>query len=306
MENEGLKSIIYYRQWAELKRDMPDDIRLRVHDALDAYILGNDMPNESDPIYWMFRGWVQQIEKDKESYDRLVKRNRENGAKGGRPRKNPKNPLGFEDEEGEEDEENPKNPKKPLGPKKPFNDNYNDNDNEDLFISTNVDTSHLQKCDTAIFQEIKDFWNNNTTAMPKISGIKEGSTRRKLLNARLKEYGKEKVMECLKKACVSDFLNGGSKGSFVGNFDWVLKPNNFPKVLEGNYDKVAGRDGDMRVGTNLKEMGEIKGWGNNETEEEKKNREAREAAEREEDSQPKGIAALEEYKRANGGKTKII
>ena len=34
----------------------------------------------------------------------------------------------------------------------------------------------------------------------------------------------------------SDFLKGQSKSGFIITFEWFVRPNNFPKVLEGNYD----------------------------------------------------------------------
>ena len=62
-----------------------------------------------------------------------------------------------------------------------------------------------------------------------IRGNREG-----YLNARIREFGIEAVYETITKAAKSDFLNG-SKG-FVADIDWILRPNNFVKVYEGNYD----------------------------------------------------------------------
>lgn len=47
------------------------------------------------------------------------------------------------------------------------------------------------------------------------------------------KYSFEKIKEVFKKAEASDFLKG-SKG-FKANFDWLMKDNNFAKVLDGNY-----------------------------------------------------------------------
>ena len=40
----------------------------------------------------------------------------------------------------------------------------------------------------------------------------------------------------IRKACKSDFLKGGGNKGFVANFDWMIRPSNFQKILEGNYD----------------------------------------------------------------------
>ena len=58
-----------------------------------------------------------------------------------------------------------------------------------------------------------------------------------MLNARLKEYGEEKIIEAIEKAKASPFLKGQNRKGWVITFDWFLKPDNFIKVLEGNFDE---------------------------------------------------------------------
>lgn len=59
------------------------------------------------------------------------------------------------------------------------------------------------------------------------------------ITARAKEYG-ENAEDYLKTAIVnattSQFLNGFNKKGWTATFDWMMLPNNFPKVLECNYD----------------------------------------------------------------------
>ena len=57
------------------------------------------------------------------------------------------------------------------------------------------------------------------------------------VNARIREYGKQSLIDVFEKAATSDFLNGGGALGFVATFDWLIGPENFRKVLEGNYDK---------------------------------------------------------------------
>ena len=52
-----------------------------------------------------FAPFKAQFERESRSYDDTVSRNKENGSKGGRPKKTQENPLGFS-----ETQENPKNP----------------------------------------------------------------------------------------------------------------------------------------------------------------------------------------------------
>ena len=85
---------------------------------------------------------------------------------------------------------------------------------------------------------VVEFFNNTIkecgSIMPPVKvirGLREG-----YLNARIREFGIEAVYETITKAARSNFLNGGGGHGFVADIDWILRPNNFIKVYEGNYD----------------------------------------------------------------------
>lgn len=86
------------------------------------------------------------------------------------------------------------------------------------------------------WKKLLDFFNAtvNGSQIPKIKNITE--ERRKFIRARIKEFGKNAIMEVIMKAAKSDFLNGGGNEAFIASFDWIFRPRNFPKILEGNYD----------------------------------------------------------------------
>jgi hypothetical protein len=50
------------------------------------------------------------------------------------------------------------------------------------------------------------------------------------------QFGADSVNEVVSRAAVSPFLNGEGKKRFVATFDWIFKPENFLKILEGNFD----------------------------------------------------------------------
>ena len=64
-----------------------------------------------------------------------------------------------------------------------------------------------------------------------------------MLHARIAEYGADAVLEAIEKIRGSDFLKGQNAKGWLITFEWFVKPNNFPKVLEGNYDRVQGTSG---------------------------------------------------------------
>lgn len=54
-------------------------------------------------------------------------------------------------------------------------------------------------------------------------------------------YGMEQVAELFKKVEASDFLTGRNGRWGKCALDWVLKPENLSKIMEGNYDNRSSR-----------------------------------------------------------------
>lgn len=72
---------------------MPAELRHKIHDAVDEYIVNRTLPTDEQILFSTFFSIKEQIDYDKEVYNsKVVKRNRENGRLGGRPKKNPNNP----------------------------------------------------------------------------------------------------------------------------------------------------------------------------------------------------------------------
>lgn len=90
------------------------------------------------------------------------------------------------------------------------------------------------------WQKLVEYWNEKTAgSFPPITNIE--NKRRQMAAARIAEYGKEKFIEAIQRAVQSDFLRGQNQRGFTLTFDWLIRPNNFPKVLEGNYDNSTTR-----------------------------------------------------------------
>lgn len=96
-------------------------------------------------------------------------------------------------------------------------------------------------------QPIIDKWNE--LGLQKLISINQGTNRYKLLNARIKEYGEDKVLMAIENIKYSSFLKGQNKKGWAITFDWLVKPNNFLKVLEGNYSDKEGEHGSTKKNT---------------------------------------------------------
>ena len=72
--------------------------------------------------------------------------------------------------------------------------------------------------------------------------------RRAAVEARARENGKASLQTVAMKAAKSNFLNGENDRSWLATFDWLMRPSNFAKVLEGNFDNDAtAKAGDKKV-----------------------------------------------------------
>lgn len=82
---------------------------------------------------------------------------------------------------------------------------------------------------------VMKLWNSIDNNIPKINSLNPGTNRYNNLRARVNEYGAEEVLRAIENIKDSQFLKGYTS-DFTINFDWFVKPNNFIKVLEGNYN----------------------------------------------------------------------
>ena len=102
-----------------------------------------------------------------------------------------------------------------------------------LSISDDID------CRSDERQKVIDEWND--LGISPISRLSSGTKRYSMLNARLKEYGLDAVLQAIWNVRLSSFLRGQNKDGWTITFDWFVKPNNFIKVLEGNYTDKEGQ-----------------------------------------------------------------
>lgn len=86
---------------------------------------------------------------------------------------------------------------------------------------------------------VGEAWNQ--IGVSPVQKFKLNSQRGRMLKARLREFGEETIIQAMEKVKQSPFLLGQNDRGWVITFDWFLKPNNFQKVMEGQYDERPGR-----------------------------------------------------------------
>lgn len=74
-------SYVYYLDWAEETLKFPDDLRLKIDDAIKRYVLYGEEPTDRAVVYSIFGLMRKQIDKDAERYNKKCEKNRENQLK---------------------------------------------------------------------------------------------------------------------------------------------------------------------------------------------------------------------------------
>ena len=89
--------------------------------------------------------------------------------------------------------------------------------------------------DPSVIQEVVTRFNNTCINLQKVTKITD--SRKKVIQARIREYSIEEVYEVIDLTSKSKFLNGQNDRNWSASFDWIFGPKNFIKVLERNYNK---------------------------------------------------------------------
>lgn len=231
MERE---TFIFYRSFRDAFRALDKDVRLRMYEAVINYGLDLIEPHFEgiEKVLWTLIR--PQLEANNKRF--------ENGCKGGNPnfKKGQPNPYYLKGEKNKKDNQK-------ITERLPNNNNNNNNNENDIrTLKTSFKVSSFGANDAPAdpkidFEKIKGSWNDEAqkshSLMPKLRSMQK--QRQKQIAARIREYGEEVFFDAMKKAVASDFLNGKNRRGWIASFDWFVKPTNFAKVVDGNYNDSA-------------------------------------------------------------------
>lgn len=110
-------------------------------------------------------------------------------------------------------------------------------------VNNTVDSNESSVCGTSQphaehidYSELVKFFNEETKGVFGTVRTPLSDSRKGMINARIKSYGKKTFADMIHRAYQSDFLKGQNKKGWRASFDWLIKPTNFEKVISGNYD----------------------------------------------------------------------
>lgn len=116
------------------------------------------------------------------------------------------------------------------------NTNFNQ---EDVFVKT----SSTQGVDTHAkngYQKVIDLFNEVCVSLPKVTKITE--PRKKAIKRASQDLSTlEQFKQLFETVEKSDFLTDRAGKGWKCGFDWIMKPANLQKILEGNYNNRNGK-----------------------------------------------------------------
>ena len=257
--------ITFYREWYEAVRDLPEALRTEVLMAMIEYGLNGSVKTEISATSRVFFNMVKgKIDINNKRY--------ENGSKGGRPKTKTK-PNQNQNEtkpkpnhnqtitktKPNDNQNETKNEGQKTSPHTPLIDNINinniskENNNKKKTLPNGRDKEKEEKekvpptggskkdkpslpsqSDKIDYNGVMDYFNLMLKdKLPKVTMMTD--TRKAAVKARVSEHGKESIRQMIRMVLQSPFLLGSNDRNWRADFDWLFRPTNYIKVLEGKY-----------------------------------------------------------------------
>lgn len=230
-------TFIFRKKWYEALKSLDDHTKAMAFECICEYALYHNTEQPQDPMVKMAMAFIiPELEADCDKWVEIKEKRSEAGRKGGAPKGN-QNAVKQNQAKQANDSFAIQNQAKQAD--NVYVDVYDNVINKDTDVSM---CSSGEQHDAISYKKLIEFWNStfkNIPSVPQISSI-EGQ-RKTMTKARIGAVGKDKFADAIRRAARSKFLTGGT---FKFSYDWFVKPNNFPKVAEGNYDDANDQAAD--------------------------------------------------------------
>lgn len=264
---EEKKSYIMYKSWNPLLESLPPEQLYEVFHAIIKYQNGEETNIKDPVIQAIFKMFKKQFEEDENKWGKERQQRIDAGRKGGKAKpteykeclaevseaKECLAPLSKVKQtqanqavmvevevevEGNVEVEDSVDVKNILPPYSPPKGGEVDSSLRSE-SRQNIGGYTPPKPERTDYQGVLDAYHECCPSFPAV--IKLTETRKRAIKARLKDYGLDEIKRVFSLAGQSDFLKGSS--GWQASFDWLMKPANMTKVLEGNYTNRASPAG---------------------------------------------------------------
>lgn len=107
--------------------------------------------------------------------------------------------------------------------------------NQRLTTNNNVNNENNEKKegDGAKLNEVMEHYNSVRGAMPECKKLT--ATRQSVIRARLREVGMDELKRVISSCADMPHLQGRNDRGWKADLEWIMKDNNFTKIIEGRY-----------------------------------------------------------------------
>lgn len=253
---EPRESMVFYSSFHEAIDSLPEENQAQCYRAVLRYALYGEEPEAGTIGHTMWLAFRKQIDLNQKRYENSKKKKTKASDDQSATKAEPNADQSATKHEPNTDQSDTK-------PRPNVNVNVNENVNENVNVTSpnGEDSSKPSRNPPVPYREVVDAFNEICGGtMPKVTKIND--KRRRLIRGRFDEYSLEEILKMFRIAKESDFLSGRN-GRWNGcNFDWLMQPDNFLHVLEGNYPNSPVRS-PIKGHDELQEFyGMLSEWGN--------------------------------------------
>jgi len=216
------KSFILHKDSLGILDILTDEQAGQLFKAIKNYQDGDDLKID-DVIKLAFFQFKSQFDRDREKYEKICNRNRNNGLKGGRPKTQKTQSVNCEPKEADS---------------KSDSDNKKDSDNDNDKAKSIVNTDGVNPCP---YQKIVDLYHEKLPSNPRVAAL--SPARKAQIKSRWNNGlpDMDAWDEYFGHVKGSAFLTGkvqpvNGRRVFTATIDFLIKEANVLKVFEGNYD----------------------------------------------------------------------
>ena len=273
------RSIRFHERWFKMASDMDDATRLKVYDMIMGYAFDELVPTDTD-LSLLFLSVKAEIDEDRKREEELhavrsrvgkagIEKRWQNAriAKIANDSKNSNcytcyDLLSNQSKSTQSPTETKEEKERSKEKEEYINNNIINNNNINNIEEEDKEEESLQVLPTrptrvtggavapaaapateaSYLASVMDHWNERMKGVGIPSIVAINGNRRSHVLARMREYGAEAVAKVIDMVAASRFLQGSNNRGFVATFDWVIKPANFIKILEGNYNEQYDRN----------------------------------------------------------------
>ena len=106
---------------------------------------------------------------------------------------------------------------------------------EDIEKDKDKEGEKKEKC-----QKIVDIFNSLCPSFPKVKFLSDSMISN--ISNLVERFPESDISTAFHKCEKSSFLKGNNSRKWKASFDWIIKPQNLPKILNGNYDDEITSD----------------------------------------------------------------